>query len=95
MEPDKPKLSDLEKQVFKEANWRRREAGIRLKRFCVMCDEHQVVSLNNYWNGFVEELGKQGAVDYLLVALRRADWELREVLRKREQISHTKNAMDK
>jgi len=76
-------LSQAEKDVFKAAAARRKAAGIKLKRFAFMADENQIVTINEFWNGWVEALGKQHAVDYLLVALRKADESLRRAIARR------------
>lgn len=77
-------LTEEQKQVFKDAAARRREAGIRLKRFCVMLEENQVISVNEYWDTWVRHLGKVRAGDYLLVVMREAHEKLRAALVERE-----------
>lgn len=52
--------------MYRAATERRKLAGIRLKRFAIMCDENQVVSLNSLWDSLVERFGKQAAVDHLI-----------------------------
>jgi len=76
-------LSDEQKQVFKDAAARRKAAGIKLGRFSVMADKNQIVSLNDFWNGWVQTLGKQHAVDYLIVVMRKGDEALRIAAEKR------------
>jgi hypothetical protein len=63
---------------FIEASRRRRENGIKLKRFAVMCDETQVEALNILWGSFVERWGKQQAVDHLIVILSKVEARLRD-----------------
>jgi hypothetical protein len=59
-------LSEEEKLTFKRATERRRAAGVRLKRFAVMCDASQVEALNELWDSWTERLGKTVAVDHLI-----------------------------
>lgn len=86
----KPKLTDAEKKVFKDGAWRRRQNSIRLKRVQLMMDENHVVSILNFWDGWVVLLGKQGAADYLLVTMRRADEILQAEREKRERAAISK-----
>jgi hypothetical protein len=79
-------ISEEEKALYKAATERRAKAGIRLKRFCVMADENQVVSLNALWDGAVERWGKQKAVDTWIVILSKVDARLRDKERNAERI---------
>jgi len=45
-----------------------------------MLDSDQLTSIDNFWDGWVQELGKQRAGDYLVVAMRKADEALRRAL---------------
>lgn len=76
-------LSHAEKEVFRAAALRRKAAGIKLKRFAFMADANQIESINEFWNGWVEVLGKQHAVDYLVVAMRKADESLERAIARR------------
>jgi hypothetical protein len=76
-------ISEAEKEVFRAAAARRKAAGIKLGRFAFMADQTQIVSINEFWNGWVEALGKQHAVDYLLIAMRKADESLRRAIARR------------
>jgi len=78
-------LSDAEKQIFKNATARRREAGIRLKRFCISLDSNQVESVNMFWDSFVRALGKQKAGDYFVVVMRKADEALQRAIEDRKR----------
>jgi len=77
-------LDEQSKAVFKAATERRRDAGIRLKRFSIMLDADQIVSINSYWSDMVETLGKQKAGDYLVVVLREAHETLHRVMKERK-----------
>lgn len=63
--------------VFKQMGERRKERGIALRQFKIMCEANAVASFNNFWNGWVETLGKEKATDLLLAAMRGADERLR------------------
>jgi len=78
-------LSAEEKQIFKSATERRREAGIRLKRFCISLDSNQVESVNMFWDSFVRALGKQKAGDYFVVVMRKADESLQRAIESRKR----------
>lgn len=71
-------LSETEKETFRAASERRKKAGIRLKRFAIMADENQVVSLNSLWDSLVERFGKQSAVDHLIRMWGAAEARLRD-----------------
>lgn len=77
-------LTDAQKQVFKDAAARRKAAGIKLKRWCVMLDSNQIESVNVFWDSWVRALGKQKAGDYLLVVMRKADETLQRVMEERQ-----------
>ena len=79
------KLSDADKAVFKAAADRRRANNIKLGQFRVLCDTNQVVSLTEFYEGWVDTLGKQHAVDYLIVCMRRGDEALRRAIEKRDR----------
>jgi hypothetical protein len=78
-------LTDAEKATFLAATNRRKAAGIRLRRWAVMLDADQIVSINSYWSDMVETLGKQKAGDYLVVVLREAHETLRRVTKERHE----------
>ena len=84
-------LSDEDKAVFKAATERRKANAIKLGRFAVMADTNQVISLDEFFNGWVERLGKQRAVDYLIVCMRRGDEALVRALEEREKKGRKKN----
>jgi hypothetical protein len=71
-------LTEHEKAVFRAAGVRRKEAGIRLKRFAVMCDSNQIESLNVLWDSWAERFGKQAAVDNLIKMWSHAEARLRD-----------------
>ena len=77
-------LSAEEKATFLAATNRRKAAGIRLRRWAVMLDADQIVSINSYWSDMVETLGKQKAGDYLVVVLREAHETLHRVMKERK-----------
>lgn len=78
-------LTDAQKQVFVDATNRRKESGIRLKRFCVMLDSNQIESVNLFWDSFVRTLGKQKAGDYFVVVMRKADESLQRAIEERRK----------
>ena len=63
---------------FREASARRRENGIRLKRFAVMCDATQVEALNEIWDSWCIRFGKQKAVDVLIRVMSNVEARLQE-----------------
>jgi hypothetical protein len=71
-------LTEQEKATFRAATERRKKCGIRLKRFSVMCDAHQVVGLNQLWDAWTERWGKQAAVDHLLKLMSTVEARLRD-----------------
>lgn len=71
-------ISEEEKAIYRAATERRAKAGIRLRRFCVMADENQVVSLNALWDANVARFGKQKAVDTWIVILSKVEARLRD-----------------
>ena len=71
-------LTDEEKATFRAAGERRKAAGIRLKRFAVMCDANQIESLNVLWDSWTERFGKQRAVDHLIKMWGHAEARLRD-----------------
>jgi hypothetical protein len=80
----KEQLSDEDKAVFKRAAERRRANNIKLGQFRVLCDTNQVVSLTEFYNGWVARLGKQHAVDYLIVCMRKGDEALQRAVEARK-----------
>lgn len=84
-------LTDEQKQVFKDAAARRKEAGIRLGRFCVMLNRDQIESVNEFWDSWVRALGKDRAGDYLVVVMRDAHEKLREVIVEQKAKKREKN----
>jgi hypothetical protein len=70
----------VEHEAFRRIGERRRERGIRLGKFTIRCDTAAIVSLNNFWEGWIQVLGKEKATDYLVVAMRKADEALRRAL---------------
>jgi len=71
-------ISEEEKALYRAATERRKLAGIKLKRFAIMADENQVVSLNSLWDSLVERFGKQSAVDHLIRMWGAAEARLRD-----------------
>jgi hypothetical protein len=71
-------LTEHEKAVFRAAGVRRKNAGIRLKRFAVMADANQIESLNVLWDAWAERFGKQQAVDHLIKMWSAAEARLRD-----------------
>lgn len=78
-------LSEQEKATFKSATERRRAAGIRLKRFAVLCDSSQVESLNELWDSWVERLGKQTAVDHLINLMAHSEARMQDHIEERKK----------
>lgn len=75
------------KLFFQDLARKRREKGIRTGTFKIAVPSEAVGPLYDFWNGFVEVLGRQKATDYLLVLLRNGDWALRSALEKRAACS--------
>jgi hypothetical protein len=75
----------VEHATFKAAAERRKVNGMRNRRFSIMCDEAAVVSISDFWEGWVEHLGKQNAVDYLIISMRKADEALRAAMERRKK----------
>lgn len=73
-------LSDEQKKVFKDAAERRKAAGIKLGRWCVMLDKAAIESINEYWDTWVRTLGKERATDYFVVIMRNGHEKLRAAL---------------
>jgi len=71
-------LSDDEKATFKRATDRRREAGIRLKRFTVLMESSQVEAINILWDAWVERFGKTRAIDELIRIMAHVEARLRD-----------------
>jgi len=61
----------IEHQVFKRLGEHRRARGIKLGKFCILCDTAAIVSLSEFWEDFVRILGKEKAVDFLIICMRR------------------------
>jgi hypothetical protein len=80
----KTELTDEQKAVFKAATERRKAAGIRLGRWCVMLNKDQLVSINEFWDSWVKALGKEKAGDYLIVVMRKGHEALREAIKRRQ-----------
>ena len=78
------KLSDADKATFKAAAERRKANNIKLGQFRVLCDTNQVVSLTEFYEGFVARLGKQHAVDYLIVLMRKGSEALERAVEARK-----------
>ena len=64
-------LDEQSKAVFKAATLRRREAGIRLRRWTISMEASAVASAGDMWDFWVQHLGKERATDYLLVCMRK------------------------
>lgn len=79
-------LTDDQKQVFKDAAARRKANAIRLGRWCVMLDTNQIKSIDEFWNEYVKELGKQHAGDYLVVCMRKGFEALRDAVERRKPV---------
>jgi len=71
-------LSAEEKQIFKSATERRREAGIRLGRISFMATKEQVESFNELFDSWVSRWGKNKAVDVLLSMMSGIEARLRD-----------------
>lgn len=71
--------------TFNRAAARRRETGIKLGRWCVMADKNQLVSIEEFWNGWTELLGKQRAADFLIVCMRKGDEALRDAMKRKDK----------
>jgi hypothetical protein len=81
------KLSDADKAVFKAAAERRKANNIKLGQFRVLCDTNQVVSLTEFYEGWVTTLGKERAVDYLIVCMRKGQEALDRAVEARKRDS--------
>ena len=77
-------LTDAQKQLFKDMTARRKAAGIRLGRWCIMVNKDQLESIEEFWGSWVGALGKQRAGDYLVVVMRDAHEKLRIAIQERE-----------
>jgi len=71
-------LSAEDKQIFKSATERRREAGIRLGRISFMATKEQVESFNELFDSWVSRWGKNKAVDVLLSMMSGIEARLRD-----------------
>jgi len=80
-----------EHAIFKAAAERRKANGVKLGFFRIRVDENAIVSMNNFWDGWCETLGKEKATDYLLVAMREADERLRAALERRGKRGQGRN----
>lgn len=69
-----------EHQMFKQMGERRRERGIALRQFKIHVEANAAASMNSFFSGWVEELGKERATDLLLMAMRDANDRLRAAL---------------
>lgn len=78
-------LTDEEKTTFKRAAERRKAAGIRLGRFCIMLNKDQIESINEFWDSWIRALGKDRAGDYLVVVMRDAHEKLRAVIQEGQE----------
>jgi hypothetical protein len=78
-------FTEEQKQVFKDAAARRRAAGIKLGRFTILADKNQIVSLNDFLDGWIRHLGKQGAIDFLIVCMRRGEEALQRAMEERKK----------
>jgi hypothetical protein len=78
-------MTCIEHAVFKAAAERRKANSIRNRKFSIMCDEAAVVSLSEYWEGWIDTLGKQKAVDFLILCMREYDEKLRAALERRKE----------
>lgn len=81
----KEQLSDEDKAVFKAAAERRKANNIKLGQFRVLCDTNQIVSLTEFYEGWVTTLGKERAVDYLIVCMRKGQEALDRALEARKR----------
>ena len=71
-------LSAQDKATFQRATQRRKENGIRLKRFTVQAEQSQVEALNILLDAWVERYGKTLALDHLIVLWSRAEARVRD-----------------
>lgn len=78
-------LTEEQKQIFKAAAERRKANGIKLRQFRVLVESNAAASLSDFWNGWVETLGKEHATDYLLLSMRKADEALRSAQTRRKR----------
>lgn len=74
----KRELSPEEKQVFKAASERRREAGIKLRRVCITMSVEQVEAFYIVFDSWVERWGKNKAVDGLISLMSRVEARMRD-----------------
>ena len=70
----------IEHAVWKSAFEKRKANGISKGYFRIDVGPEACVSLNDFFNGWCEVLGKRGAVDYMIVSMRKADEALRASL---------------
>jgi hypothetical protein len=73
-------ITCVEHAVFKSAAERRKATGLKRGYFRIEVGLEACVSLNDFFNGWCETLGKRGAVDYLIVSMRQADELLRKTM---------------
>lgn len=66
--------------MWQEAAQRRKAKGIELGWWRVKIDTSQLKAIEEFYSGWIELLGKERAVDYLIVAMRKADEALRVAL---------------
>jgi hypothetical protein len=78
-------VTEAEKQTFQEAAARRKANGIKLGRFAVHADTNQIISLNDFMDGWIKKLGKQRAVDYLIVCMRKGEEALQRAIEERKE----------
>jgi hypothetical protein len=71
-------LTDEQKAVFSMATERRKQNGIRLKRISLAAEESQVELFHGIYDGWVQRMGKEDALDYLLSWLCEGEVRLRE-----------------
>jgi hypothetical protein len=70
--------SDEEKEIFKRAAERRKDAGIRLKRFAISVDASQAQALGILFDSWISRWGKEKAIDYFIVIMGRIEARLRD-----------------
>ena len=75
---ERHELSDQEKQTFKAASERRKEAGIKLKRVNITMSVKQVEAFYIVWDAWVERFGKNMAVDGLISLMSRVEARMRD-----------------
>jgi hypothetical protein len=74
----KHELPEADKEVFRAASVRRREAGIRLKRVSITMSQEQVEAWYIAYDALVETVGKNKTVDGIILMMARWVAKLRD-----------------